>query len=123
MIQPVTQIRARHWQAKLGTYGEIVQDLDDITQAISIILTTAKGEVPHRPEFGADLWRHLDQPLPLVRATLEREVFDALSENEPRITVDSVDAEPIDPAQGRVRLRVHWRLNDSFSLQTSEVTL
>ncbi|MCC7753101.1 baseplate protein, partial [Escherichia coli] len=43
------------WQPTLQAPGEIVRGLDDIRQAIQIILRTPRGSDPHRPEFGSNL--------------------------------------------------------------------
>ena len=53
MIALVPNIRARDWQPALGEIGAVVVDLEDIAQAIRIIVTTPQGSDPHRPLFGA----------------------------------------------------------------------
>lgn len=41
-----------HWQSSLDS-DSIVEGFADVEQAIRIILSTPKGSVPHRPQFGA----------------------------------------------------------------------
>ncbi len=66
---------------------------DDVEQAIGIILETALRERVMRPRFGAGLRRHVFSPnTPMVHRQLEVEVRTALTEWEPRITVESVRA-------------------------------
>lgn len=40
-------------QIKLGTFGQIVEGLDDLNQEILLILATPLGSVPHQPELEA----------------------------------------------------------------------
>lgn len=52
-----------HWQPALQRPEEYVCGLDDIHQAIHIILRTPRGSDPHRPLFGSNLWRYIDYPI------------------------------------------------------------
>lgn len=81
-----TQVsKSLHWQSSITTDGEIVEGFDDVEQAISIILSTPLGNVPHRPLFGCDILPLMDgdfddvAPLFIARAT------DAILKFEPRI--------------------------------------
>lgn len=73
-----------HWQSSLSSDG-IVEGFADVEQAIRIILSTPKGNVPHRPEFGCDVLPLIDgnfndvAPLFIARAT------DAILAHEPRV--------------------------------------
>jgi len=65
-------------------YGQVVEALNDIRQAISILLKTPKGSDPHRPEFGCDAWRYLDKPVTVAVPNVIRECTDAVERWEPR---------------------------------------
>jgi phage baseplate assembly protein W len=69
---------------------------DDIEQALFIILSTAPGERPMRPEFGCGAHRYVFDTVDASTVTLiERAVRDALHRWEPRIEVEDVTiAEP-----------------------------
>ncbi len=54
------------WQPALQAPGEIVRGLDDIRQAIQIILRTPRGSDPHRPEFGSNLHLYSKRKLTAV---------------------------------------------------------
>ncbi len=123
MTQDVHDITATDWQPALHDHGAIVEDLDDIEQCIAIILATPKGSVPHRPDFGSDIWRHLDKPIPDATLKIRRATIDALRTNEPRIIVDAVDVASQDAEQGRLTIRTSWRLAGSPAPRTSEVQL
>lgn len=105
------------WSVKLGSHGEVVSGLDDIHQAILIILATRKGTDPMRPEFGSDLWKYIDRPLPWAVPHIIRESWDAVRQWEERAEVVRVEVEP---GNGKVLVRVVWRPVDGGS---EEVTV
>jgi phage baseplate assembly protein W len=110
------------WQPKLGEPGSVVQGLDDIHQCISIILTTPLGADPHRPEFGSDVWRHIDKPIAEAFPLIVREAVDAVARWEPRVDVIRVvRLEGTAPAH--LSIRVDWRLKGSEELRATEVDL
>jgi phage baseplate assembly protein W len=64
----------------------------DIAQAISIILATAPGERPMRPEFGCAVHDHVFEVLDASAfGAIENAVRQAIERWEPRVTVSSVD--------------------------------
>ena len=116
----INHIHALHWQPALGRDGDIVTGLDDIAQAIAIVLTTPKGQVPHRPEFGSDLWRYLDRPVNTVRAAVIAETADAIAAHEPRARVRDVTVE----AEGaRLVVAITWTAALGGEARTTRVGL
>lgn len=86
---------ATNWASlKLGAFGVLAKDQADVTQCIRIILTTPKGSVPHRPDFGCDAWRWLDAPLPIATPRIVAAVIEAIETHEPRVTVERVRVQP-----------------------------
>jgi phage baseplate assembly protein W len=72
----------------------------NIREAIRIILATDRDERLRRPDFGAGLGRFLFEPnIATTHSQLEQEISQALAEWEPRIAVETVDAQadPEDP--------------------------
>jgi len=64
----------------------------DIAQAISIILSTAPGERPMRPEFGCAVHDHVFDVLDAgAFGAIENAVREAITRWEPRATVVAVD--------------------------------
>jgi phage baseplate assembly protein W len=64
----------------------------DIAQAISIILSTAPGERPMRPEFGCAVHDHVFEVLDASAfGAIEAAVRQAIERWEPRATVTAVD--------------------------------
>jgi phage baseplate assembly protein W len=105
-----------HWQMALGGQG-YAEALDDVRQAIAIILTTRKGTDPLRPEFGSDLWRYIDYPIDRARPHLVREVHAALRRWEPRMEIERVD---VAMEAHHLRLGIHFHLADGLA-GTAEV--
>lgn len=85
------KITSVDWSSKLGSLGDIVEGLDDIRQCISIILGTQKGSLPHRVEFGSDLWKYIDLPPAAAKPHIVREAAQAIARWESRADVQSID--------------------------------
>jgi hypothetical protein len=86
----------RGWNIPLGTdaTGSIaLADADrDLEQAIRLILVTAPGERPMRPEFGCGIHNYVFAPANATTAgRLATEVKRSLIRWEPRIDLKSVD--------------------------------
>ncbi len=85
--------------------------IDDIEQAVRLILGTAPGERPMRPEFGCAVHD-------LVFETIDAEmigrvdiaVHRALARWEPRIEVISLDFDLADVELGRLGITITYRL-------------
>jgi hypothetical protein len=86
----IHEITATDWQPKLGELGGVVEGPADVDQCIRIILTTPKGSVPGRPEFGSDLWRYLGLPIDAARPQVVRETVDVVMRWEPRVEITRV---------------------------------
>ena len=97
---------AQDWQPRLGDSG-VVSGLAEIQQAIQIILTTAKGSDPHRPEFGCDIWRYLDQPQNQSTPYLVHATIAALRRWEKRIVLLSVR---VQHEVAQVHLELIWQV-------------
>lgn len=100
--------------------GEEVSGLDDIHQCIYIILSTPRGADPHRPTFGADIYRHIDAPTDFARPRIVRDAIEAIERWEPRVRVRAVTVEQSDEAQ--LLVTVQWVLaEDAQGQQFSTV--
>ena len=109
-----------HWQSSLTSDG-IVEGFADVEQAIRIILSTPKGNVPHRPEFGCDVMPLIDgnfkdvAPLFIARAT------DAILANEPRVESLKISAMQHGQTQGFAgsTFNIQWTPIDSLIPQNT----
>jgi len=116
-MKTLDQITSVDWQPKLGEIGEIVEDIADINQCIKIILSTPKGSDPHRPEFGSDIWKYIDNPVNSAIPNIIREAVDAIHTWEPRVRIKSIRAEVI---ESQVIFHIEWVLKET---ETTSYTL
>lgn len=79
---------------------------------------TPKGSVPHRPEFGSDIWRYLDLPTGEAIPHVVREGIEALRRWEPRIEV--VRMVPLE-LNAHLHISVEWRLDGRGEMVATEV--
>ncbi|MEU6709102.1 GPW/gp25 family protein [Streptomyces wuyuanensis] len=92
---PVSDIIGAGWAfpARWSPRGDaqLATGVDDIEQAIHLILATAPGERPMRPEFGCGIHHLIFAPVNATTASLmEQEVRQALERWEPRAEIDDV---------------------------------
>ncbi|MDD3466033.1 MAG: GPW/gp25 family protein [Campylobacterales bacterium] len=83
----VNKLNTPNWQPKIGESGAVVEDYEDIVQCLNIIFTTQKGSDPHRPEFGSDVYKYIDQPTPSAVPKVVKACFEAAALWEPRVTL------------------------------------
>ena len=126
----MTTTRPNHpyWQPRLKALGDVVAGLDDLAQAIPLIIQTPLGSVPLDPDFGTDLYPWLDRPAAQATPNIIRSIFKAIKRNEPRVILDSVKVIPGDtaPTPSRLRLSIHWHPADTWlalEAKTTEVIL
>ena len=80
--------------------------LADIPESINRILKTPLGSRVMRPEFGSLLYTLRDRECDEVfRAKATKYTFEAISKNEPRVTVSRVNFD-IEPIKGALSLRI-----------------
>lgn len=90
------QFIGKGWSFPMGTTSSgsiaLVSSDDELDQAIRIILSTAQGERPMRPEFGCAIHDYVFDPADLNTAgKLRTAVEAALAMWEPRVDVASVE--------------------------------
>lgn len=117
-MKTVDSIESLWWQPELGKFGSVVEDIEDIAQCIKIILTTRKGQDPHRPEFGSDIWKYIDYPVNEAIPNIIREVINAINTWEPRCQIKRIQAS-VELSQ--VFLRIEWTLKGLEEINTVEV--
>lgn len=79
--------KSPYWQLSLDEPFEVVTDIDDIRQCLIVILRTAKGSDPLRPDFGADIYKAIDLPNARVAPLLKKSILDQVAQYEPRVEV------------------------------------
>jgi phage baseplate assembly protein W len=84
---------------------------DDVAQAISIILSTAPGERPMRPEFGCGVHDYVFDVVDAgTLGRMEEQIRSALERWEPRIDVLGIDFDLDTIAEGGIAITIEYRL-------------
>ena len=87
---------------------------EDIDQAIGIILGTAPGERPMRPEFGCRVHDFVFETIDAATiGRLETEIRQALDRWEPRVEVQSIDFDLSGVADGRLLIDIGYRVRST----------
>jgi phage baseplate assembly protein W len=82
---------------------------EDVEQAIEIIIGTAPGERPMRPEFGCDVHDLVFETVDAAMVgRLETAIREALDRWEPRVTVESIDVDLDRAAEGRLDVTIGY---------------
>ena len=96
----------------------LARDEQDIDQAIELILGTAPGERPMRPEFGCGVHDFVFDTIDATTvAQMEAEVRDALDHWEPRIEVEDVDFDLSGVDSGEMLINIAFRLRSTNHLR------
>lgn len=109
----------RGWSFPLGVDVKggirIVGGVDEVEQAVYLILATTPGERPMRPEFGCNLADFVFEAIePSTFGRISNAVEDALRRWEPRITVEDVAVGPDPQRDGAVLIDVTYRIRDTY---------
>jgi uncharacterized protein len=96
----------------------LARDDEDVRQAISIILTTAPGERPMRPEFGCGVHDYVfDVVDAATLGRMEEEILRALERWEPRIDVVDVGFDLEESGEGKLSINIEYRLRATNSVR------
>jgi phage baseplate assembly protein W len=89
----------------------LARDETDIEQAIELILGTAPGERPMRPEFGCGVHDFVFDSIDASTiGRMENAIRDALDHWEPRVVVETVDFDLSDVDEGRLMIDIGYRI-------------
>jgi phage baseplate assembly protein W len=89
----------------------LARDEQDIDQAIELILGTAPGERPMRPEFGCGVHDFVFDTIDAnTIGRMENAVRDALDRWEPRITVEQVSFDLSQSGEGVLMIDIGYRV-------------
>jgi uncharacterized protein len=84
---------------------------DDIHQALELILGTAPGERPMRPEFGCGVHDFVFDTIDAeTLGRMETEIRSALDRWEPRIEVEAIDFELDGVSRGELVIVISYRV-------------
>ena len=117
-INPETQalVRRLDWQLSTEGIGRVAQGADDIAQCILLAVTNNKGSDTFRPDFGSDIWDHIDTPLPIAAPNMVLAISQAVERWEPRVALRYVEYEYVEQAgdmpglKSGIIFNIGWRL-------------
>jgi uncharacterized protein len=96
----------------------LASDETDIDQAIQLILGTAPGERPMRPEFGCGVHDFVfDSVDASTVGRMELAIRDALDRWEPRVVVDSVEFNLDEVGEGRLIIDIGYRVRATNNMR------
>lgn len=110
MITLYPDIKTKNWQISTAGVGVISEGLADIRQCLDILLRTAKGSDPLRPDFGSDIYQYVDTPLTIAIPNVMRAIIEATQIWEKRVTIRKINYEIQD--LGHVKFTVTYALVD-----------
>ena len=92
----------------------LASDETDIDQAIQLILGTAPGERPMRPEFGCGVHDFVFDTIDAATVgRLETEVRRALDRWEPRIVLEEVEFDLSQMGEGQLLINIGYRIRST----------
>ena len=95
----------------------LTDGVQDIEQAIALILGTAPGERPMRPEFGCAVHDVVFDTIDAaIVAKVHAAVYEALERWEPRIEVVELDVDPSDDQNGKLLVGITYRVRATSRL-------
>jgi len=96
----------------------LARDEQDIDQAIQLILGTAPGERPMRPEFGCGVHDFVFDSIDAKTVgKMELAIRDALDRWEPRVVVETVEFNLDEVTDGRLIIDIGYRVRVTNTLR------
>jgi uncharacterized protein len=96
----------------------LARDEQDIDQAIQLILGTAPGERPMRPEFGCGVHDFVFDSIDASTVgKMEEAIRDALDRWEPRVIVQTVEFDLDHVGEGRLVIDIGYRVRVTNTLR------
>jgi phage baseplate assembly protein W len=96
----------------------LARDETDIEQAIELILSTAPGERPMRPEFGCGVHDFVFDAIDAMTVgKMEVAIRTALDRWEPRVRVEKVEFDLSDVQAGRLIIDIGYRVRATNSIR------
>ena len=96
----------------------LARDETDIEQAIELILGTAPGERPMRPEFGCGVHDFVFDSIDATTiGKMELAIRDALDRWEPRVFVETVEFNLDEVADGRLIIDIGYRVRATNTMR------
>ncbi len=122
----IYKLNTKHWQHKLGTIGELATDADDVLQCYEVIFRTPIGSCVLNPNLGWDSLEYLGKPLNLVESKMRPALMRALTQQEPRASVDLINfsyGSAEDFANGHLTVEITYTIKLTGETRKGVITL
>lgn len=100
------------YSLKLGGDGRNATLLEDIHQALYMIIYTSKTERIHMPDYAADALSYLDKPYWAVQG-LQVAIAESVAKYEKRVTLTEVLVTSLKPEAGLITIALSCKINES----------
>ena len=93
---------------------KLVSGEEDISESLSILLSTTIGERILRPTYGCDLKEFLFEPIdPALSAQIRDVVETAILYFEPRVELEGLDVSDDDALEGKLLISIDYRIRST----------
>ncbi len=126
MTKNIYKLNTKHWQHKLNTIGELATDADDILQCYEVIFRTPIGSCVLNPNLGWNSLEYLGKPLNLVESKMRPALMRALTQQEPRASVDLINfsyGSAEDFANGHLTVEITYTIKLTGETRKGVITL
>ncbi|MEZ9360304.1 GPW/gp25 family protein (plasmid) [Vibrio cyclitrophicus] len=117
MSEQLTKVYKRGWSfPPLFTSDgvKMSEDIEDITQSLSILFQTLPGERIQHPEYGCDLHPFMFKNISdTLFSDIEEQIKMAVLKYESRAIVTQIYFKVDDAQRGKIRIQVNYQLNGS----------
>jgi hypothetical protein len=117
----VADITARDWSPALSRYGQVVTNVQDISQCLRIIFSTPIGSVPLRRDFGSRLHSNIDKPFAEAEVNIPIDILESVRW-EPRVIIDAVRVLP-QSGIAEMTVEIDWRVRNAASSDSQTLSL
>lgn len=100
------------------TAGDLVMvsDIEDITESLSILLSTSMGERIMVPSYGSNLQDYIFEPMgQSMLSFIENLIYEAILYHEPRIKLNKVSLDTSNYVEGKLLISIDFTVSSTNS--------
>lgn len=100
------------------TAGDLVMvsDIEDITESLSILLSTSMGERIMVPSYGSNLQDYIFEPMgQSMLSFIENLIYEAILYHEPRINLNKVSLDTSNYVEGKLLISIDFTVSSTNS--------
>lgn len=120
-VKNIYKINTTHWSHKIGTIGDVAENIADIIQCYETIIMTQKGSVILNPNLGWNIRKFHSKPINEVAPVMKNELLKELNYQEPRATANKIMLITDKTAKGYLGIKVKFTYQNQQ--QMSEVNI